>query len=266
MRKIIFLLLFLLIILLVLLCFKKIKTNTISKFTNNKENTKKSNTDIVYLFWTGGYDSTFRLCQLLIDKKKKVQPIYISAIIDNEEHKNTRRKSTQQEIESMNLIKRKLNEYYPFTKEKLLPLINIKKVKIDNDINQAISNLHKKKRMRRPICQYNSLAQVSRNLNRDVEMSVEYAPQTSMMFKNIAHALYFDNNTYRIKNNLQKDDKDLYIFKNCTFPTINFSKEKMLDIAKKGGYSHILNYTWSCWYPKNNKPCGRCIMCRERII
>ena len=265
MRKIIFLLLFLLIILLVILCFNKFKNKTISRFINNSP-VNNQHTDIVYLFWTGGYDSTFRLCQLLIDEKKKVQPIYISAIIDNEEHKNTRRKSTKQEIESMNLIKLKLNEYYPFTKEKLLPLINIKKIKIDNDINYAISNLHKKKRMRRPICQYNALAQVSRDLNRDVEMSVEYAPQTSMMFKNIAHTLYFNNNTYRIKNNLEKDDKDLYIFKNCTFPTINYSKEKMLDIAKNGGYSHILNYTWSCWYPKNNKPCGKCIMCRERII
>ena len=265
MRKIIFLLLFLLIILLVILCFNKFKNKTISRFINNSP-VNNQHTDIVYLFWTGGYDSTFRLCQLLIDEKKKVQPIYISAIIDNEEHKNTRRKSTKQEIDSMNLIKLKLNEYYPFTKKKLLPLINIKKIKIDNDINYAISNLHKKKRMRRPICQYNALAQVSRDLNRDVEMSVEYAPQTSMMFKNIAHTLYFNNNTYRIKNNLEKDDKDLYIFKNCTFPTINYSKEKMLDIAKNGGYSHILNYTWSCWYPKNNKPCGKCIMCRERII
>ncbi len=27
--------------------------------------------DATYLFWTGGYDSTFRLCQLLIIYKKK---------------------------------------------------------------------------------------------------------------------------------------------------------------------------------------------------
>ena len=39
-----------------------------------------------------------------------------------------------------------------------------------------------------------------------------------------------------------------------------------LSISEKGGYKHIMKMTWSCWYPKNNKPCGRCIMCRERII
>ena len=31
-------------------------------------------------------------------------------------------------------------------------------------------------------------------------------------------------------------------------------------------YDDILNLTWSCWYPKNGKPCGNCIMCKERII
>ncbi len=40
----------------------------------------------------------------------------------------------------------------------------------------------------------------------------------------------------------------------------------MLNIAKKGGYEDVLGMTWSCWYPVNGKPCGRCIMCHERII
>ena len=37
-----------------------------------------------YLFFTGGYDSTYRLCELAIIKKRVVQPIYISdPFIDN---------------------------------------------------------------------------------------------------------------------------------------------------------------------------------------
>ena len=31
-------------------------------------------------------------------------------------------------------------------------------------------------------------------------------------------------------------------------------------------FDDILNKTWSCWYPRNNKPCGRCVMCRERFV
>ena len=44
------------------------------------------------------------------------------------------------------------------------------------------------------------------------------------------------------------------------------SKKNMYDIANKNGYHVFLEKTWSCWYPVNGKPCGRCVMCRERII
>ena len=35
-------------------------------------------------------------------------------------------------------------------------------------------------------------------------------------------------------------------------------------LLKSNKKHNILNLTWSCWYPRNGKPCGRCIMCRER--
>ena len=68
-----------------------------------KETTKS---DLIYLFWTGGYDSTFRLCELLIIEKKKVQPIYIYYNLDS--IKTTDfwvRKNRSNEIKSMNKIK-----------------------------------------------------------------------------------------------------------------------------------------------------------------
>ena len=65
---------------------------------------------MIYLFWTGGYDSTFRLCQLLIKYKKKVQPIYISdPNLDNYENKKTKRKNHKNEINAMIKIRNKLN-------------------------------------------------------------------------------------------------------------------------------------------------------------
>ena len=219
-----------------------------------------------YIFWTGGYDSTFRLCQLLIDEKKVVKPVYISDIIDNDKSKTTRRKSITQEFDSMEEITKKLKNKYPYIKKNMLPLININNVKIDKDIHKAMYNLYKKKRMRRPICQYSALAQVSRDLNKNVEMSVEYAPKDSMMYRNVHDSLDCTNKRCKIKDTLDKKNKDLHIFKNCTFPTIKLSKKNMLEIAKKNGYEDILKITWSCWYPINGNPCGRCVMCRERII
>ena len=41
------------------------------------------NDEPVNLYWTGGFDSTFLLCHYLIDLKRIVRPIYITAHIDN---------------------------------------------------------------------------------------------------------------------------------------------------------------------------------------
>ena len=60
----------------------------------------------LFIFWTGGYDSTFRICQALIDERRYVIPIYISAVIDNLEDKNTRRHNKEFEYEAMKKIRR----------------------------------------------------------------------------------------------------------------------------------------------------------------
>ena len=52
------------------------------------------------------------------------------------------------------------------------------------------------------------------------------------------------------------------------FPLFGRTKEDLLIKARKYGYDSILKKTWSCWFPNpaNNKPCGKCPMCKERII
>lgn len=220
----------------------------------------------IYIFWTGGYDSTFRLCQLLIDENKVVQPVYISDVIDNDKNKSTRRKNIKYELNSIKVITEKLNKKYPKTKTSLLPIIDIKKVTIDKDIQEAIRNLYKQKRMRRPVCQYGALAQVTRDLNQDIELSVEYAPKDSMMYRTVHDSLDCQDDLCHISHNLKEKDKPLKIFNRCIFSTIHVSKKDMLNIATKNGYQDILKLTWSCWYPVNGKPCGRCIMCHERVI
>ena len=67
------------LILFIILCQKYFNTEN-DKFTNLEK--EINNNKITYLFWTGGYDSTFRLCQLVFEENKTVQPIYVSDIID----------------------------------------------------------------------------------------------------------------------------------------------------------------------------------------
>lgn len=225
---------------------------------------------IHYIFWTGGYDSTFRLCQLLIDEKKIVQPIYISAIIDNDADKNTRRHNHQFEYSAMKEIKETLNKKYPHTNELLLPLIDIKDLPIDEDIKENMKHLKQQKRVRRAVCQYGGLAQVARNIKRKtgekVEICVEKEPHGSMMYNTLYGKVDCHNNICNLKKANNEYDMPLMIFDDFKFTTLHLSKKDMLNIAKKNGYLNILEKTWSCWYPRDGKPCGRCIMCRERII
>ena len=57
------------------------------------------------IFWTGGFDSTFRLLQLLEDENiTDIYLYYIALVIDNVEESDIRRMSMSQEIETMQLI------------------------------------------------------------------------------------------------------------------------------------------------------------------
>ena len=60
------------------------------------------------------------------------------------------------------------------------------------------------------------------------------------------------------------ENETVTMFGEHTYSTIHLTKEEMYNISKILKFDNILKETWSCWYPKNGKPCGRCVMCRER--
>lgn len=227
--------------------------------------TQREKENIVYLFWTGGYDSTFRLCQALIDENKIVQPIYISDIIDNLPQNTTRRMNKKNEYDAMNKVIKTLHSKYPYIKNSLRPLMDIKKINIDNNIAHHMKILKSQGRVRRAVCQYGAMSQVTKNMGKNIEICVENEPG-SMLNKTMKGQMKCNGKVCYLKDNLEKNNKSLEIFRRFVFSTIKYTKEDMLEIAKEGGYEDILKLTWSCWYPRNGKPCGRCIMCRERII
>merc|ERR1712224_1166358 len=94
---------------------------------------------ITYLFWTGGYDSTYRLCELLILKKKIVQPIYVSYNLDSENSSDTWvRRNRKNELETMNNIKNILFIRFPYVRELLKPTQFIENNFIDKDYDLKI--------------------------------------------------------------------------------------------------------------------------------
>ena len=112
----------------------------------------------------------------------------------------------------------------------------------------------------RPFNQYGSLAQASLNLDAPVDLGYHWedSANSTKLYKTL-HKI--------VKNGkIVSDMKEYDIFKNFRFPIINYSKEDMLQYAKTHNFDNVLYNTWSCWHPVNGKPCGKCAMCKERII
>ena len=77
--------------------------------------------EVTYLFWSGGYSSTFRLCQLLLIEEKPVQTIYI--------YNNS--PQMENELKSIKKIREKIIYSYPILKQKFPPtryIISIKTI------------------------------------------------------------------------------------------------------------------------------------------
>ena len=221
-----------------------------------------NNNDPVYLFWTGGYDSTFRLCQIVIKEKLKVQPIYlIGDNLDNYSYKKTsKRKNVNQELQAMNKIKQKLFNNYPFTRNLILPTKIIRNINISKSVSSGMMDLYKKGLISRPVTQYGSLSQVTFDLKKNIEVCSERCGGSIMCRLLYGKQYCSGKSVYKKNYNIPN------IFKKFVFPISSYTKEDMLIESKKYGYNNILYLTWSCWFPKNGHPCKNCPMCKERII
>lgn len=223
---------------------------------------------IHYLYWTGGYDSTYRLCEMLIVEKKKVQPIYVTLPLDNdcvtEEACNKLwvRRNRKEERDAMKQIIKQLHTNFPYTKRTLLPTLEIKKEIADSDFNLKFeeafykNNLWPRKRKKH---QYLFLSKFAYYHKKFIDIGVLGIHKDSKFGK-------------YLKYNLVEKDNNLYLKQinhplgYLLFPLYGRSKEDLLKLSKKYKFDYILKNTWSCWFPKSGKPCGKCPMCKERII
>lgn len=238
--------------------------------------TEPTEEKIFYLYWTGGFDSTFRLCEMLINEKKIVQPIYVSLQLDNncesEESCNKLwlRRNRQQEKQAMLAIRKTLKSKYPKAAPRLLPTLYIDKDIDDNTFNQAFeskfysNNLWPGKRKKH---QYLFLSKYAYYHKLYVDIGVLGIHQkkalTTFLNTNLVPVSLGPKKSKNYKVNIPG-----HYLAYLRFPLFGRTKEDLLVKARKYGYEDILKLSWSCWFPNpaNNKPCGKCPMCKERII
>ena len=226
------------------------------------------------IFWTGGFDSTFRLLQLLEEEDvTEIYLYYIALVIDNIESSDIRRMSISYEIETMELILKSIDKskikkftiisdqedllYFTFQfPYQFMNYIGIDKIEY-SDINKVyFFDLYVSGLVLRPITQWGAITQVLDDLDINAEICLEkYGGIWSRI------------NKFVIDGKIQFHKiRSLSAFKRYEMPLFDVSRDSMIDTSIKKGWLPILELTWSCWYPKNGNQCGKCFTCKRRPL
>ncbi|MEN8251260.1 MAG: hypothetical protein ABFS32_20175 [Bacteroidota bacterium] len=213
----------------------------------------------IHLFWTSGWDSTYRLLYLTFVCKQTVQPIYIV--------ENKGRASVNVEMQTMDFIYQEIKKKDPETAKLIRPTIykQLTEIQIDDEISDAYERITKKLSLGG---QYVYLASYAKNSDfNNIELCIErlcISRQDSIF--ELLSPLTVEFKKRGFKNYRMSEinqDKPAYkIFGRFDFPLIFQTKSEMRDKAKGYGFIDILKDTWFCHSPlPGNIPCGVCPPC-----
>jgi len=214
--------------------------------------------DQVNLLWTGGWDSTFQLLQLLLIYKSNVVPYYL---IHEDRH------STGMELKTIIKIKNYLLEKFPHTKDLLRPVqyFAVNDLVHDDKIANAYKSIQKEKHIG---WQYEWLAFLCKEIEiYDMQLSVEKSlfPLENHWDLDIEKMLIADNENSQIQyiiDSKHRETNEYQLFKYFSFPIIKITKKEMSKISADKGWNEIMQMTWFCHNPTNDKkPCGKCKPC-----
>lgn len=250
--------------------------------------------DTYEIFWTGGFDSTYRVVELSC-YPIKLQPVYCTGVASDI------RKSERYELNAIRQISdilRKKKE----TKAEILPLKivyskNNPPTQIDNDfIYEELPRDHDVAKAFRRIyismmkprreqlavgrgvlnavnldlyidSQYQWLAAYANSRCKPVEIGI-----TARYVKKFMDAIgggeainEIDNGMFKqyvLNKNICSSDDGYVIFGNFAFSFYNaVSKPELIEEYRCRGYEDVMDLTWFCYDPIDGKPCGQCWTC-----
>lgn len=216
-----------------------------------------------YVFWTGGYDSTFRILELLLSEKCTVVPIYLSGDIDNFVQEKHKRQSKDFELNAIHSIRREILRCFPDEGIRLKDLTVIPEVCLSKEVKLNMQRMTADKLLGRWRCQYCAMAQLSLNMAVPMDVSVVKGDR---LWRALHEHLEHTNEEHYLSEHSIKLHPHLSIFQWFRFPLVEYSKTAMLEVAKNRGYDQFLRMTWTCWFPQNGAPCHKCAMCKHRIL
>lgn len=207
----------------------------------------------VNLLWTGGWDSTFRLLQLLLLHRVAVVPHYLE---------DPTRTSTQTELRTMARIGDHLREAYPHTRELLQPLriAAVTGVAKDPEITGALREIRKRIYIGSQyawlpaFCKHNAIV--------DMELCVHVDDKVQALLRSFAMEFEHPGGYRSIRvDPRHAGSAEFRLFGYFGFPLFHIDKVGMGRQAEAEGWGAIMDMTWFCHTPVRGEPCGFCAPC-----
>lgn len=207
----------------------------------------------IAIFWTGGWDSTYRVVELS-RQKVTVQPVYVL---------DETRKSNERELKAIETITNMLNEREE-TQGEILPvkIIKVKDIPENSDITEKVNVLRKTYNWGE---QHEWTARVA-TMYPGIEMCIEKILKGYMPTRKIIcdHGkVVLGPHGYVV----DKENSDEYLIAglgNITLPIFETTEVEMLENIREWGYEDVMENIWFCHRPINGKPCGLCSPCHTK--
>lgn len=209
----------------------------------------------INVFWTGGWDSTYRVVELS-RQNVAIEPIYI--LDDN-------RPSNKFELEAIRKITYLLrNRPETIADIKDLKIIKVKEIPEDKKITEAAKVLAKEHGLG---VQHDWTARVAKMFP-GIEMCIEKALPTAGYTPirdtlNKYATLTWLGHGYGLSR--ASNENVRLIFKDIVLPIFETTEEEMLANIREIGYEDVMKNIWFCHTPIHGKPCGMCSPCHTKM-
>ncbi|MEE0675648.1 MAG: 7-cyano-7-deazaguanine synthase [Ruminococcus sp.] len=212
-----------------------------------------SNKREIEIFWTGGFDSSFRVCQLS-RFDVTITPYYMS----------NKRPSEQRELNAINTIKEKLLKD-PRTKATFNPLVYIPYE--SRKTNEAVTNAYNKLRKLEYLGNQYIFLGIFALEHKGIELSIQNGGNAKRFIQNHGTLIEVEDEcgNYFVLDKENSEPECYELFGQYHFPIMAYTKKQIKQKYIEMGLEDIINDTWFCYLPINGKPCGFCNPCRYAI-
>lgn len=202
-----------------------------------------------HVLWTGGWDSTFRILELVVTTEREVVPHYIV---------DTDRLSTITELQAMERIVERIRSDYPDAAARLRPHVLRLKSDIAPDA-QVESRYLELRKLINLGTQYSWLRRYADSLP-GIALELGVIRSGGKASTLLRPHLVSENGVTRLK---AEAPEAFQLFAPFEFPVAHRSKPDMGAEAGRLGVIDLMMLTWFCHSPRRGRPCGVCVPCKD---